>query len=120
MLTAVVVLHLIVALLLISLVLVQDSKGGGMGGAFGGASSNSLFGATGASSLAAKATKYMAIIFAGTCLALSLLSSRKSDSVVDSLPATPAAAATTQKTDPAAAVSTEQPTTEPAPATETK
>ena len=83
--TFIAVLHVITALVLISLVLIQDSKGGGalgMGGG-GGGGSNSVFGATGASSLAAKMTRIAAVVFALTSIGLSVLSSQQSKSVLD-------------------------------------
>lgn len=87
------ILHIIVALVLIVLVLIQDSKSNGalgMGGSSSG--SNSLLGATGAQSLASKMTVWSAIIFAVTCLTLSVLTSSNTKSVVDSMPL-PAASA---------------------------
>ncbi len=119
--TFVAVLHLFVALILIILVLVQDSKGGGMGGAFGGGGSNSVFGATGATTLAQKMTRYTAIIFAGTCITLTIFSARSHKSVIDM--SAPAAAATAPATDvanpaaataPAATTATTPATPEPA------
>lgn len=89
----VVVLHVLVAIVLISLVLVQDSKGGGALG-IGGSGSNSLLGATGAQTLAAKLTRIAAIIFAGTCLTLTWFVGTKQKSVIDSLPAAAAPAPT--------------------------
>ncbi|MEN0059171.1 MAG: preprotein translocase subunit SecG, partial [Bdellovibrio sp.] len=55
----------------------------GMGGS---STSNSLLGATGAQSLASKMTVWSAVIFAITCLTLSILTASKSKSVVDSMP----------------------------------
>lgn len=80
------VLHIIVALVLIVLVLIQDSKSDGALGMGGSSGSNSLLGATGAQSLAGKMTVWAAIIFAVTCLALATMTSSKTKSVVDSLP----------------------------------
>ena len=80
------IIHIIVALALIILVLIQDSKSNGALG-MGGSSSNSLLGATGAQSLASKLTVGAAVIFAITCLTLSVLTSSKTKSVIDTLPA---------------------------------
>lgn len=114
--TFIAVLHVLVALILIGLVLVQDSKGGGalgMGGGGGGGGSNSVFGATGASSLAAKMTRIVAVIFAATSIALSLISAQRSKSILDVAPATTSAPATA----PAATAPTESaPVPETAPA----
>lgn len=82
------VVHIIVALVLIGLVLIQDSKGGGALG-MGGGGSNSILGATGAQTLAAKLTTGAAIVFAITCLTLTFMSSRGQKSVLDTGAALP-------------------------------
>ncbi|PCI27408.1 preprotein translocase subunit SecG [Candidatus Kaiserbacteria bacterium] len=82
MLSIIAGVHLFVAVMLIFLVLIQDSKGA-MGGMLGGGGSNTLFGATGATSFIVKITRAVAIIFAGTCIALTILSSNQSTSVID-------------------------------------
>jgi preprotein translocase subunit SecG len=80
--TFVTVVHIIVALVLISLVLLQDSKGGA-GGAFGGGSSQSILGATGGTTLAQQLTRWAAVAFAGTCISLSMFATKSSKSVID-------------------------------------
>jgi preprotein translocase subunit SecG len=70
MLTLITILHLFVAVLLIVLVLVQDSKGDGMGTTFGGGNSGSVLGATGAVSFLGKATRIVVVIFAATAIIL--------------------------------------------------
>jgi preprotein translocase subunit SecG len=93
--TFVAVIHVITALVLIALVLVQDSKGGGgLGGAMGGGS-NSIMGATGAATLAQKMTRIAAVVFAATSISMTVLS-RQTNSVVDNLVAPPAAATATE------------------------
>jgi preprotein translocase subunit SecG len=94
MTTFIAIMHILVALILIGLVLIQDSKGGGALGMGGGGGSNSVLGATGASTLAAKMTRIAAIIFALTSIGLSVLSSQQSKSILDKLPAASAAPAT--------------------------
>ena len=113
--TLIAIIHVLTALTLIALVLVQDSKSDGLGGAFGGGGSNSILGATGASTLAQKLTRGAAIVFAITSLSLTMISNKKS-SVVENLPAAAAAAPATDSsatttTVPAAAASTESTTT---------
>ena len=80
------ILHILAALVLIVLVLIQDSKSDGALGIGGSSGSNSLLGATGAQSLAGKLTVWAAILFAITCLTLSVLTSSHTKSVVDGLP----------------------------------
>jgi preprotein translocase subunit SecG len=64
------ILHVIVALLLILLILIQDSKGGGVGGMMGGGNATSVLGAANADNIVTKATKWLAFVFAVTCVAL--------------------------------------------------
>lgn len=85
--TFIAVVHVLTALSLIALVLLQDSKSDGLGGAFGGGGSNSILGATGGATLAQKMTRAAAVIFALTSIGLTL-SANKRSSVVDNL-ATP-------------------------------
>lgn len=87
------IIHVIVAVALIGLVLVQDSKGGGALGIGGG--SNSLLGATGAQTLAEKLTKIVATLFAITAITLGYLGSQSQKSVLDGavLPSAPSQSA---------------------------
>ena len=81
--TFVTVVHILVALILIGLVLLQDSKSSM--GAFGTGGSNSVLGATGAATLAQKLTRAAALIFAITSIALSVFSARSNKSVMDAV-----------------------------------
>ena len=84
-----IVLHVIVCIALIMIVLLQTGKGGDMGAAFGGGSSQSLFGSTGASTFLSKATTVAAIVFMITSLALAYTSSnRTGKSIMTTTPAT--------------------------------
>jgi preprotein translocase subunit SecG len=92
--TFVAVVHILVAFVLIGLVLIQDTKSGSVGVFGGGGGSNSVLGATGATTLAQKMTRWVAAIFAVTCIALSVFSVRSRSSILDGLPVVPAAATT--------------------------
>lgn len=94
MLTLVTVVHLILALSLITLVLLQDSKGGGAFGMGSSGGSQSLFGSTGAANFLVKSTRWIAALFAGTCIFLSYLTVQKTESVIDGFVPPPAAEAT--------------------------
>jgi preprotein translocase subunit SecG len=65
-----IVIHVIVCIALIMIVLLQTGKGADMGAAFGGGSSQTLFGSTGASTFLSKATTVAAIVFMLTSLIL--------------------------------------------------
>jgi preprotein translocase subunit SecG len=104
MVNLVATIHIVVALLLVGLVLLQDSKDGAMGGMMGGGSSNSLLGATGATTLFEKLTRYVAIVFAVTCILLTVMTARDGKSLLDSyIPAAPATAPGTAEANGAAA-----------------
>lgn len=92
MVTFLTILHIIITISLIGLVLIQDSKGGGMDAFGGGGNSNSVLGATGATSLAAKLTQWFAIAFAISCIALTMTTGRSKKSVVDGMAPVPPAA----------------------------
>ena len=81
MISALVVFYFIVAFCLIVLVLLQDPKGNGA--IFGGGGSQSLFGATGATSFIVKATRVTAILFAICVIGINyMLMSQSSKSAV--------------------------------------
>lgn len=70
-------LHILVAALLILIVLMQASKGGGLSGAFGtGAGSSPLFGAA-TSSVLVRATTVLGVLFAITCISIAAIQSRR-------------------------------------------
>ena len=73
----IIIIHVIVSIALIMIVLLQTGKGADMGAAFGGGSSQSFFGTTGASTFLSKATTIAAIIFMLTSLTLAYISSHK-------------------------------------------
>ena len=62
-LTLVLIVHVIAALGIIGLVLLQHGKGADMGAAFGSGSSGSLFGATGGANFLSRATAGLAAVF---------------------------------------------------------
>ncbi|MBZ5639565.1 MAG: preprotein translocase subunit SecG [Acidobacteriia bacterium] len=68
-------IHIIVAVFLILVVLLQTGKRADLAGAFGGGGSQTVFGARGAATFLSKATTISAIIFMLTSLALSVMSS---------------------------------------------
>ena len=83
MVTFLALVHIMACLGLILLVMIQDSKGGGV--FTSQASSSSVLGAGGATSLAKTMTKVIAAVFAATCIGLSIMSARSEKSVIDSM-----------------------------------
>ena len=80
--TFIILVHVVVCISLIFVVLLQTGKGADMGAAFGGGSSQTLFGSTGASSFLSKMTTGAAIVFMLTSLSLAYFSSRRPTSSI--------------------------------------
>jgi preprotein translocase subunit SecG len=82
----IIVVHVVVALAIIGLVLLQHGKGADMGSGFGGGASSSLFGATGSANFLSRATAVLATMFFILSLVLAYIATnapRESGSVVD-------------------------------------
>jgi preprotein translocase subunit SecG len=71
---AVLVVHVLAALGLVGLVLLQHGKGADMGAAFGSGSAGSLFGSSGSSNFLSRSTGVFALIFFLSSMGLSYLS----------------------------------------------
>ena len=72
-----IIVHVSVCIALIMIVLLQTGKGADMGAAFGGGSSQTFFGSSGASTFLSKATTVAAIVFMVTSLGLAYISSHR-------------------------------------------
>jgi preprotein translocase subunit SecG len=70
------IIHVIVALFLIVVVLLQTGKRADLAGAFGGGGSQTAFGTRGAATILSKATTAAAVMFMITSMGLSILSAR--------------------------------------------
>jgi len=75
--SVVLVIHILAALGVIGLVLVQHGKGADMGAAFGSGASGSLFGATGSANFLSRTTAVLAAVFFATSLSLAYIASNK-------------------------------------------
>lgn len=69
--------HILVALAIVGLVLVQHGKGADMGAAFGSGASGSLFGSSGSANFMSRTTGVLAAVFFVTSLALAYVASSK-------------------------------------------
>ena len=78
----VLIVHVVAALVIIGLVLLQHGKGADMGAAFGSGSAGSLFGASGASNFLSKSTAAFATVFFLTSMGLTYFSTSRSQSGV--------------------------------------
>lgn len=84
--TLVWIVHIIVAIALVALVLLQQGKGADMGAAFGSGSAGSLFGSSGSANFLSRSTAVLATLFFLTSLTLAyfaLQQHKPAGSVVD-------------------------------------
>jgi preprotein translocase subunit SecG len=78
------VVHLLVALAIIGLIMLQQGKGADMGASFGAGASQTLFGSDGSGNVLTKATAWLVTLFFASSFGLALLANQKSV-VVDDL-----------------------------------
>lgn len=69
-------LHVLVCLLLVLVILLQSSRGGGLAGVFGSSDWGGVFGGRGPATLLSKATIWLGIFFALTTLSIALISTK--------------------------------------------
>lgn len=72
------VVHLVAAIAIVVLVLLQQGKGADMGAAFGGGSSSSVFGSRGSASFLSRVTAGLAAVFFITGLSLAYIYTQQS------------------------------------------
>jgi preprotein translocase subunit SecG len=77
--TLVLVVHVLTALGIVGLVLLQHGKGADVGAAFGSGASGSLFGASGSANFLSRATAVLAVVFFLTSLGLTYFGTRKGE-----------------------------------------
>ena len=80
MIVFLIVMHTIVSIVLISVVLMQASQGGGLSGTFGGQAASSILGGQSAGNVLSKITTWLAIIFIGLAIFISILSGPTTES----------------------------------------
>ncbi len=73
------ILHVVMALALIGLILIQHGKGADAGAAFGSGASATVFGATGSGSFLTRTTAILAFVFFANSFFLSYLSTKAVD-----------------------------------------
>ncbi|MCX5715678.1 MAG: preprotein translocase subunit SecG [Candidatus Omnitrophica bacterium] len=79
---AVITVHIIASLILILVILLQAGRGGGLSETFGMSSTQSFFG-TSATKFLQRSTEVAAIVFLCTCLGLTVLSTKRSRSLME-------------------------------------
>ncbi len=85
--TFIVVVHVIVAIAIVGLVLLQQGKGADAGAAFGAGASNTVFGSAGTGNFLTRSTTVAATVFFGTSLILAIYAKQNtSGGIVTGLP----------------------------------
>ncbi|WP_421682108.1 preprotein translocase subunit SecG [Stutzerimonas urumqiensis] len=77
--TVVIVVHLLVALGLVGLVLVQQGKGADAGASFGSGASATVFGSQGSATFLSRVTGILAAVFFATSLGLAFFAKEQAD-----------------------------------------
>ena len=77
------VVHLLVALAIIGLIMLQQGKGADMGASFGAGASQTLFGSDGSGNVLTRATAWLVVLFFASSFSLALLANQKSARVDD-------------------------------------
>ncbi len=78
------IVHLLIALAIIGLIMLQQGKGADVGASFGAGASQTLFGSAGSSNALTKATAWLVVLFFVTSFGLAMLATDKTR-VVDDL-----------------------------------
>jgi len=117
--TLILVLHVLAALTIIGLVLLQHGKGADVGAAFGSGASGSVFGSTGSANFLSRATAVLAAVFFLTSMSLTYFSGGRSEhkkGVMATQPAEPEKSLPSQI--PSTAPAAPGPAATPAPSTD--
>ncbi len=77
------IVHLLTALAIIGLIMLQQGKGADMGASFGAGASQTLFGSDGSGNVLTKATTWLVVLFFSTSFGLAILANQKAAPVDD-------------------------------------
>ncbi len=83
MLQIILVVHLLVALAIIGLIMLQQGKGADMGASFGAGASQTLFGSDGSGNVLTRSTAWLVAVFFATSFGLALMATEASRPVDD-------------------------------------
>jgi len=97
----IVTIHIILAISLVGVILIQRGQGADMGVSFGGGGAQTLFGSRGSGSFLGKVTGGLAAAFMVTSLTLALISQKETGSLVEKSVVQPAAPAQQETVPPA-------------------
>ncbi len=79
----IILVHVIAAIAITGLVLIQQGKGADMGASFGSGASQTIFGSSGSGNVLTKSTSIMAVVFFVTSLGLAVLARQQADLSID-------------------------------------
>ncbi|MFL0805016.1 MAG: preprotein translocase subunit SecG [Agarilytica sp.] len=82
----IILFHVLVALVILGLILLQQGKGAEMGASFGSGSSQTLFGASGSGNFFAKMTAIFAFVFFVTSFSLAVIAKQNANIDGDEIP----------------------------------
>lgn len=83
--TLVLVVHVLVAVVMIALILLQQGKGAEMGASFGSGASGTVFGSAGSAGFLTKLTAGLALVFFMTSLGLAVFAKQQSVKAAESM-----------------------------------
>lgn len=79
--TLVLVVHILIAIIMIALILLQQGKGAEAGASFGGGASGTVFGGAGSATFITKMTAGLALVFFITSLGLAIYAKRDATAI---------------------------------------
>lgn len=77
------IVHVLIALVILGLIMLQQGKGADAGASFGGGSSQTVLGVAGSGNLLTRWTSILAAVFFATSLSLGYFAKQKSDALND-------------------------------------
>ncbi|MGM0702046.1 preprotein translocase subunit SecG [Halomonas faecis] len=83
---AILMIHVVIAIALVALILLQQGKGAEAGAAFGGGASQTVFGSRGSGSFLSRATAVLAAAFFATSLVLAYFASQAGEAPEAGIP----------------------------------
>ena len=81
--TVILIVHVLVALGLIGLIMLQQGKGADAGASFGGGASQTVFGSSGSGNFLSRTTAILATVFFVTSVTLAMLAKDKADALAN-------------------------------------
>lgn len=100
----VLVVHILTALGIIGLILIQQGKGAEAGASFGSGASQTVFGSQGSGNFFSRLTAILATVFFATSVGLAILASRDEAPELDGIPQVPATIESREQQDDVPAV----------------